>query len=78
MEREARAWLESEKKVAASLRIVDYKRASVDRFGLFSLAGRVSALGYGDLAVAISGARQSVEVQALDGLLSVWQPPTQN
>ena len=77
-EREARAWLEKDKKVAATLRVVDYKRASVDRFGLFSLAGIVSALGYGDLAVAISGARQSVELQTLDGLLSVWQPPAQN
>jgi len=77
-EREARLWLESEKKVGRSLRVVDYKRATVDRFGLFSLAGLANALGYSDLATAISGARQSVEIQALDGLLSVWQPPAQN
>lgn len=77
-EREARVWLESEKKVGRSLRVVDYKRATVDRFGLFSLAGLANALGYSDLATAISGARQSVEIQALDGLLSVWQPPAQN
>jgi protease-4 len=79
-EKEARAWLEKEHKVATSLRIVDYRRtSSLNRFGLFSMAGGLAtAMGMDDVAAALLSARQSAEAQALDGLVSVWQPHGQN
>lgn len=79
-EKEARAWLESQHKISTNLKIVDYRRnTSLDRFGLLSIAGGVAAaMGLDDVATALLSARQTVEAQSLDGLVSVWQPQVQN
>lgn len=68
-EAEARAWLDKNRDVAATLPAVDWTVPSADAGGLgFSLAnGAVKALGFGGWADA---ARR---VQ-LDGLLVVWHP----
>lgn len=79
-EREARAWLENDRKISKELRVVDYRRnTSIDRFGLFSLVGAAAAaFGFEDVAAALSAVRQTADVQSLDGLVSVWQPAQQN
>ncbi len=69
-EDKAIAWLESEKKIAANLDIVDWKAdssAGASGFG-FSAAGiALEALGLGNL-------RTTVERARLDGLLVLWHP----
>lgn len=75
-EREALAWLEQEKKIDKSLRVVEYRRqTSLNRFGMLSvIAGAASILGYEDAASVLSAAQRQADVHSLDGLLAVWQP----
>ncbi|MCA0422708.1 MAG: signal peptide peptidase SppA [Proteobacteria bacterium] len=79
-EKEAIAWLETERGTSKGLAVRDYKRINPnDTFGLLSLAIRAaSALGFDGLASALAGARRDIEAQSLDGLVSVWQPNVQN
>jgi protease-4 len=79
-EKEAQAWLESEKGVAKSLTIRDYRRQSATgRLGVFSGAeGLAAALGFERLAALLRATREEAEAHSLDGLLSIWQPPREN
>ncbi len=72
-EREARAWLESEKKVPASLPLRDWKRErGFSDFGLSTLAAAaVEAAGFERLGATLR--RGDLEGAKLDGLLSLWQ-----
>ena len=72
-EREARAWLESEKKVPATLPLRDWKRErALSDFGLSTLAAAAAeAAGLDRLAATLR--RGDLERARLDGLLSLWQ-----
>lgn len=74
-EREARAWLESEKKIPAALPLREWKRdRGLAGFGLTSLAAAgAEALGLERLAATL--ARGDLDRARLDGLLSLWQVP---
>jgi protease-4 len=73
-EREARAWLESEKKVPASLPLREWKPdRGLERLGVFSLAGAAAeSLGLEGLSASL---RRLAAPAELDGLLSIWQGP---
>lgn len=79
-EKEAIAWLEKDRGTAKDLKVLDYKRINPsDRLGLLSLAAlSADVLGFDRLAMTLAGSRRDIEAQSLDGLLSIWQPQTQN
>ncbi|HRK24058.1 MAG TPA: signal peptide peptidase SppA [Beijerinckiaceae bacterium] len=79
-EKEAIAWLESEKSIAKSLKVRDYKRVDPnDRLGLFSLAaGIADFFGHEEFAASLRTTGRGIAAQSLDGLLSVWQPRIEN
>jgi protease-4 len=79
-EREAIAWLESERGIAKGLPVREWKKPStVNNLGIFSLAGHAAAaFGFpaaGDLLARVEGVRDTA---ALDGLLAIWQAGAQN
>lgn len=79
-QRQAVAWLETEKKLASDLPVREWKAES-DRLGtsLWSLLGRAAAVaGYGDVAAALRTVALREEAGRLDGLLAVWHPSLQN
>jgi protease-4 len=74
-ERDAVAWLETEKGVARNLPIRDWKPRSDRDFSLFAMAAAtVDLLGFERMAEALRRADAHVEAAQLDGLLVVWQP----
>jgi len=74
-ERDAVAWLETEKGVAKDLPIRDWKPRSGRDFSLFATAAAtVDLLGFERVAEALRRADAHVEAAQLDGLLVVWQP----
>jgi protease IV len=79
-EREAIAWLQREKGLAADLPIRDYRRRSgFEELGIPGAAARfVEALGFDRLADTIQRQAARAEALTLDGLLAVWQPALEN
>jgi protease-4 len=74
-EREAIAWLESDRNIAKSLPVRDWKRkTSIERLGLVEgAAGLARAAGLETLAMGLENAARSERVAGLDGLLAIWQ-----
>ncbi len=74
-EREAIAWLETEKKIQKSLPVRDWKRkTSIERLGLVhSAAGLARAAGFDALAIGLESVVRAEQVAGLDGLLAIWQ-----
>ncbi len=81
-ERTARAWLAREKGVPESQRVRTWSsKGTGDEFGWLKglAAGIASAIGFETLAALLSHATQTaLERAQLDGLLALWQVPTQN
>jgi len=79
-EKDAIAWLESDKGLAKDLNVLDYRRTTTTgQFGLFSLAAAVSdAAGLPRIAEALRATSRGIEAQSLDGLVSIWQPAGEN
>ncbi len=79
-ERDAVAWLESERGVAKGLSVKEWKKkGAVNNLGLFSLAsGFASAMGFERIAQALQTAGHSSHDAALDGLLAIWQVDATN
>jgi len=72
-EREAVAWLETQRNVEAGLPVRDWRRPSrSSRWGIFSLASIADATGYPSIAALLRKAEFSVESASLDGLLALW------
>lgn len=75
-EDEAIKWLESEKKLAKNLKIIDWKRkkaANNSPWGFSILSGLLHLFGFGEIADKLTKA-VSVDTTRFDGLMSVWQP----
>ena len=71
-EREAIAWLESEKGVAKGLKVRDWKKQrKIETFGV--LSGMASALGLEGAAATLGKLEQATQAQLLDGLVAIWQ-----
>lgn len=79
-ERQAIEWLETERGVAKSLPVRDWRRRSdADAFGLWSGAARLaSAAGLDSVAAIIVRAGQIEQPMQLDGALALWQPALNN
>ncbi len=79
-EREAIAWLETEKGVEKGLRVRDWRPPSVaSRFGIFSaMAWAARALGWGEAGALLEGFESQSQVRALDGLVAVWHGQARN
>lgn len=80
-ERTARAWLAREKGVSKDLKVRTWSTGGVgSEFGWLLGMGRAAlgAAGFPQLAAVFSAtARGTLESTQLDGLLAVWQPPTE-
>jgi protease-4 len=74
-EREAVAWLESERGLPKDLPVRKWEKpGAVNHLGLFSLAGQAAAaLGYEGVADVVYRIDKAGSVTALDGLLAIWQ-----
>jgi len=74
-EREAIAWLESNKSVAKDLPVRDWKKkSSIERLGLVeSSAALARALGFETLAINLERAAGVSGAAGLDGLVAIWQ-----
>jgi protease-4 len=74
-EKEAIAWLESQKGIAKGLPVIDWKKTpGLERLGLLGAASAVaSAFGLEGLSGALLHQAQSGEARMLDGLVSIWQ-----
>jgi protease-4 len=74
-ERDAVAWLETEKGVAKNLPIRDWKPRSDREFSIFAMgAAAADLMGFEKAADALRRTDAHAEVMQLDGLLAVWQP----
>ncbi|PSC04076.1 signal peptide peptidase SppA [Alsobacter soli] len=74
-EKDAVAWLETQKNVAKNLPIRDWKPRDGSPFGLWSAAASLAgAFGFEDVAAVLRAAERSAQSPVLDGLLAVWQP----
>jgi protease-4 len=74
-EREAIAWMERERGVAANLPVRDWKPRSDTDFSLFAWAAvGADLLGFDAVADGLRRASLSVQIGKLDGLLAVWHP----
>jgi protease IV len=78
-EREAIAWLESEKGIAKDLPVRDWRPEKTLGFGLLGSAASI-ADGFGLTGVAglLKRSEAAAQSQLLDGLVSIWQLPTGN
>ena len=71
-EREAIAWLESEKGVAKSLKVRDWKKSrKIETFGM--LGGLAEAAGLESLAETLGKLDRAAQARLLDGLVAIWQ-----
>lgn len=79
-EREAVAWLESERGIPKDLPVRKWEKpGAVNNLGLFSLAGQAAAaLGYPGVADVVYRIDKVGRVTALDGLLAIWQADSQH
>jgi protease IV len=78
-EREAIAWLESEKGIAKDLPVRDWRPDKSLGFGLLGSAASVAdGFGLTGLAGVLKRSETAAESQLLDGLVSIWQLPTGN
>jgi protease-4 len=78
-EREAIAWLESEKGVAKNLPVRDWRPAKTFGFGLLGSAASIAdGLGLAGLAALLKQSDAGSQTQLLDGLVSIWQLPNGN
>lgn len=74
-EREAIAWMERERGVAANLPVRDWKPRSDTDFTLFTWAALgASLLGFEETADGLRRLSLSAQIGKLDGLLAVWHP----
>ena len=76
-EREAIAWLETEKGIAKDLPVRDWKASrSFERLGLFGAVSKLAEFaGLPHLARQIAGLGEAGEARALDGLVAIWHFP---
>src|SRR5580658_2134809 len=78
-EREAIAWLESEKGIAKDLPVRDWRPEKSLGFGLLGSAASVAdGFGLTGLAGVLKRSEAAQESQLLDGLVSIWQLPAGN
>jgi protease-4 len=78
-EREAIAWLESEKGIAKDLPVRDWRPDKSLGFGLLGSAASVAdGFGLTGLAGVLKRSEAAAESQLLDGLVSIWQLPAGN
>ena len=71
-EREAIAWLETEKGVAKGLKVRDWTKArKIDTFGI--LGGLAEAAGLREVAQTLGAVNRAAQARLLDGLLAIWQ-----
>ena len=78
-EREAIAWLESEKGVAKDLPVRDWRPEKSIGFGLLGSAASIAdGFGLTNLAGILKRGETAAESQLLDGLVSIWQLPAGN
>ena len=79
-ERQAVDWLESERSVAKSLPVREWKRRNdSDALGLWSAASRLAmAAGFDSLASILTRAASLEAGTRLDGALALWQPAVEN
>ncbi|GJD79079.1 signal peptide peptidase SppA [Methylobacterium gregans] len=74
-ERQAVAWLESERKVAKNLPVTDWKPRSESDFGLWSALGTgAGLLGLDGLAARLRGLESETRALTEGGLLVLWRP----
>lgn len=71
-ERDAIAWLESERKIDKNLPVREWRRPPSSRFGVFSLASAADVVGFPGLAAILRQAEAQLEGASLDGLLALW------
>ena len=78
-EREAIAWLESEKGIAKNLPVRDWKPAKTFSLSFLGSAASIAdGLGLTGLASLMKQSDEASQTQLLDGLVSVWQLPNGN
>ena len=78
-EREAIAWLESEKGVAKDLPVRDWRPQKTFGLGLLGSAASIAeGFGLTGLAALLQHGELARESQLLDGLVSIWQLPAGN
>ncbi|AWN37218.1 signal peptide peptidase SppA [Methylobacterium radiodurans] len=74
-ERQAVAWLESERKVAKNLPVTDWKPRSESDFGLWSALGTgANLLGLDGLSARLRGLETETRALTEGGLLVLWRP----
>lgn len=72
-ERDAIAWLETEKKIAKDLPVRDWRRPSTTgRWGIFSLSAIAESAGFPVIGALLRQAEIKAEGGSLDGLLALW------
>lgn len=72
-ERDAIAWLQKEKNIAADLPVRDWRRPSTTgRWGIFSLSSVADASGFPAIGALLRQAEVKAEGGSLDGLLALW------
>jgi protease IV len=78
-EREAIAWLESEKGVAKDLPVRDWRPQKAFGLGLLGSAASIAdGIGLTGVAALLQRGSLAQESQLLDGLVSIWQLPAGN
>ena len=75
-ETEVHRWLETDRKIQAGLKIVDWKPKAEDSWGVLGMLGRAAAIMFGlnPDQVRLLNDDPRLSALLLDGLLSVWQP----
>ena len=72
-ERDAIAWLESEKNIGKDLPVRDWRRQSTTgRWGIFSLSSLAEVTGFPAVGALLRQAEAKAEGGSLDGLLALW------
>lgn len=74
-ERDAVAWLETERKVDKGLPVREWRRPSASRFDIFNLAGLADLAGLPGLSALLRSAEGQARAASLDGLLALWHGP---